>query len=117
MTRNRSSHRRCSLENGVLKNFANFSGKHFWHRCLPVRFAKFLRTPFFKEHLRWLLLKKVLVETFNNHYVNIVENSTGVSPIVSGTPLDPKLDRDTVEKILKHYENHPSMIKTKKLAN
>ena len=30
--------------------------KRLWHRCFPVRFAKFLRTPFFTEHLRWLLL-------------------------------------------------------------
>ena len=27
-----------------------------WHRCFPVNFAKFLRTPFFTEHLWWLLL-------------------------------------------------------------
>ena len=30
--------------------------KRFWHRCFPVNFAKFLRTPFFTEHLWWLLL-------------------------------------------------------------
>ena len=30
--------------------------KRLWHRCLPVNFATFLRTPFFTEHLRWLLL-------------------------------------------------------------
>ena len=29
--------------------------KRLWHRCFPVNFAKFLRTPFFTEHLRWLL--------------------------------------------------------------
>ena len=28
-----------------------------WHRCFPVNFAKFLRSPFFIEHLWWLLLK------------------------------------------------------------
>ena len=28
----------------------------FEFRCFPVKFAKFLRTPFFTEHLRWLLL-------------------------------------------------------------
>ena len=31
----------------------------FWRlqrRCFPVKFAKFLRTSFFTEHLRWLLL-------------------------------------------------------------
>ena len=30
--------------------------KRLWHRCLPVNFAKFLRTPLFIEHLRRLLL-------------------------------------------------------------
>ena len=30
--------------------------KRPWHRCFPVNFAKFLRIPFLKEHLRWLLL-------------------------------------------------------------
>ena len=36
--------------------------------------------------------EKTLVEMFNNHYVKIVENSTGVVPIEVGTPLDPNLD-------------------------
>ena len=27
-----------------------------WHKCFPVNFAKFLRTPFFIEHLWWLIL-------------------------------------------------------------
>ena len=31
--------------------------KSLWHRCFPVNFAKFLRTPFFTKHLRRLLLK------------------------------------------------------------
>ena len=30
--------------------------KRLQHRCFPVNFAKFLRTPFFTEHLQWLLL-------------------------------------------------------------
>ena len=37
------------LESTLLK-------KRPWHRCFPVNFAKFPRTPFFTEHLRWLLL-------------------------------------------------------------
>ena len=58
---------------GVLRNFAKFAGKHLcqsfffdkvaalrsaallkrtlWHRCFPVNFAKFLRTPFLTEHV------------------------------------------------------------------
>ena len=35
--------------------------------------------------------EKILVKMFNNHYVNLVENSTGAAPIELGTPLDPKL--------------------------
>ena len=45
----RSSHRRCSVKKGVLKNFAIFTGKHLrkrlQHRCFPVNIAKYLRTP------------------------------------------------------------------------
>ena len=59
---------------------------------------------------------EILVEMFNNYYVNIIENSTGITPIELGTLLDPKLDRDTVEKIVKHYENHQSITENKKLA-
>ena len=62
---NRSSRLRCSVSKGVLRNFAKFTGKHLCqslcfnkvaglrHRCFPVNFAKFLRTPFFTVHL-WL---------------------------------------------------------------
>ena len=27
-----------------------------WHRCFSATFARFLRRPFFKEHIWWLLL-------------------------------------------------------------
>ena len=56
------------------------------------------------------------MEMFNNHYTSIIENSR-VAPIELGTPLDSILDQDAVEKILKHYENHPNIIQIKKLAN
>ena len=42
---------------GVSKNIENFAGKH---RCFPVKFVKILRTPFFTEHLYWLLLSMLL---------------------------------------------------------
>ena len=74
----RSSHQRCSVRKSILGNFTKFTGKHvcqslffnkvvglrpatllkkmLWHRCFPVNFAKFPRTPFFTEQRRWLLL-------------------------------------------------------------
>ena len=68
----RSSRRRCSVRNGVLRSITKFTGKHLyqslflmklqawglrsatllkkrlWHRCFPVNFAKFL-TPFLQN--------------------------------------------------------------------
>ena len=67
----RSSHRGGSVKKGVLKNFANFTGKHLcWsllqacnfikkrlqHWCFPVKFAKFLRTSILKKIYERLLL-------------------------------------------------------------
>ena len=70
---NRSSHQRCSIKKGVLRDFAKFTGKHLyeslflnkviglepatllkkrlWHRCFPVNLAKFLRTLFYRTPL------------------------------------------------------------------
>ena len=67
----RSSRPEVICKKGVLRNFAKFIGKHLcqrllfskvaglrpatlfkkglWHRCFPVNFKKFLRTPFLKE--------------------------------------------------------------------
>ena len=74
------SHRGCSARKVVLRNFTNLTGKHLWqsllfhkvvglrtatllkkrlwHRCFSVNFAKFLKTPFFTEHLQGLLLSR-----------------------------------------------------------
>ena len=65
--------RRCSVHKGVLKSFTKFTEKHLcqsvflnkvaglrpltflkkrlWHRYFLVNFAKFLRAPFFTEHV------------------------------------------------------------------
>ena len=67
----RSSHWKCTVKKSVLKNFANFTGKHlYWsllqvcnfikkrlqHWCFPVKFAKFLRTSVLKKICERLLL-------------------------------------------------------------
>ena len=68
---------------GVLKNFVKLTRKHLWqslffnkvaglgpttllkkrlcHRCFPVNFTTFPRTPFFIEHLEWLLLELLIL--------------------------------------------------------
>ena len=74
----RSSRSEMFFKIGIPKNFAKFTGKHLcqshffdkvaglrtaillrkrpWRWWFLVNFANFLRTPFFLEHLRWLLL-------------------------------------------------------------
>ena len=71
---------RLNTKQGVLKNFAKFTGKHLcqsiflnkvaglrpvtlikkclWHRCFPVNFAKFLRTYFLQNTSGRLLLSR-----------------------------------------------------------
>ena len=73
----RSSHQRCSVRKGVLRNFTKFPRKHLcqslfliklqnsrpatllkkrlWHKCFPVNFVRFLRTPF-SQSTYWRLL-------------------------------------------------------------
>ena len=41
----RSSCRRCSVRKGVLTELS-LRPHRLWHRCFPVNFAKFQRTPF-----------------------------------------------------------------------
>ena len=86
-----SSRPELFYKKGVLKNFIKFTGKHLcqslffnkvaglrpqacnfirpatllikrlWHGCFPVNFTKFLKTLFFIEHLRWLLLNVLIL--------------------------------------------------------
>ena len=48
-----------TLSRGCLR-LATLIKKRPWHRCIPVSFAKFLRTPFLTEQLRWLLLIHII---------------------------------------------------------
>ena len=75
----KSSRPEVFCQKSILRNFVKFTGKHLCqslffnkvaalrpatllkmrlrHRCFPVNFVKFVRTPFFIEHLWWLLLE------------------------------------------------------------
>ena len=57
--------------------------------------------------------ESVLVEMFNNHYINIVEKTSGTTPESLGDSSLPENDEESVKKTLKHYENHPSASKIK----
>ena len=60
----RSSRPEVFSKKGALKNFAKLTGKHLCQMSFPLNFTKFLRTSFFREHLRWLLLEDIVLSTF-----------------------------------------------------
>ena len=82
-----SSHQRCSMEKGVLKNFTKFTEKHLcqslffnkaaglrpatllkkrlWHRYFPVKFVKFLRALFLQNVSGRVLVKNYFFSNFS----------------------------------------------------
>ena len=54
------------------------------------------------------------VELFNEHYINIVEKSSGKKPLSLGNSSDASQDEMTVKEIISVYSNHPSIRKIKK---
>ena len=58
------SPRNYSDKNLLIKKLkaCNVIKKRLQHRCFPVQFAKFLRTPYFTEHIRLLLLLYILTK-------------------------------------------------------
>ena len=59
--------------------------------------------------------EKDLVETFNKHYVNFVEKSSGIKPF--NVPMrHNKCDNDAaINVIIEAYKNHPSVTKIKEI--
>ena len=86
-TQNRSGHPEVFYKKSVLRNFAKFTGKQLcqslffkkisllkkrlWRWFYPVNFTKFLRTPFFREHLRWLLLTERKLNVHSRYHSTI----------------------------------------------
>ena len=58
-----------------------------------------------------------LPEMFNSHYINIVENMTGIPPDIN--PLYDLQENDVycVKQIIKKFESHPSIVEIKKNIN
>ena len=86
ITTDRSSLLEVFCKKGVLRNFAKFAGKHLchscffnkvfllknrlWHRCFPVNFSKFIRTPFFTEHLQCQSIGTAILPNHAKIFVN-----------------------------------------------
>ena len=59
--------------------------------------------------------EKDLAETFNKHYINIVEKSSGIKP-VNVAMMHNICDNDTaINVIIEAYKNHPSVTEIKEI--
>ena len=52
-------------------------------------------------------------QIFSKHYNNIVEKNCGNKPNKIGTTLGSLNDSDVIDRIIKSYQNHPSVLKIK----
>ena len=99
-----------ATENGIMTN------KAFWKLAKPMLTNKSGAQGTaitLKEEGEFISDEKELVNIFNIHYTNIVENSTGTPPKAVESNTDQKHDQSAVTKIIDHYKNHPSIIKIK----
>ena len=115
-----------------------FGDQVFWYSWTPIRSAVnnefsiiWCSCHFFFFFLFWWILllvililirtkdlikdEKIFVEMFNKHYINIVEETSGIASKNLGNPLDPKLVEKTIREIIENYRNYSSIIKIKKL--
>ena len=75
----RSSHRRCSLKKGVLKNFAKVTGKHLWQslffnkgvfaQVFSCEFCQLFKKTFLQNTSRRLLRKHIENCYIKRHHV------------------------------------------------
>ena len=99
----RSSHWKCSIKIGVFKNFANshkntctrfflkkkrfWHIKTLWHRCFPVNFANFLRTPFLQNTVERLILPCFISIPPENSFQGVNKWNVGLKLVHPGMRL------------------------------
>ena len=103
------------LSNGVITN------KDLWDKVKPAlshKYNKFQSDIILKEGENLINDEVTVSEILNDQYINIVEASTGTAPSSLGSvDLSSKAEKEAyIDKIIKLYENHSSIIAIKEHA-
>ena len=92
------------------------SNKNFWNFIKPFMANKGMIA---SNDITLIKGKNVITDeceisqTFNKYYINIVENSCGKKPNKIGTTLKSLNNKDVIDRIIKSYQYHPSVLKIK----
>jgi len=92
------------------------TNKKFWKIMKPLMTNKGVLSSsaiIIEENNKLISDEEVLVDIFNDHYINIVENTLGKKPKCLGEPNDPGKDRETVKLIIEKYKDNPIIKKIK----
>ena len=103
-------HLKKATENGIM------TSKIFWDTVKPILTNKGGTSGdviILEENGKLISNEKEIVEIFNDHYINIVETTTGHTPLSIGNPLDPQCDAATVKEIIVKFASHPCIMKIK----
>ena len=95
---------RNATANGTMTN------KEFWKVMKPALTNKGIVCSdviILEENGELISDESKLVDIFNNHYINIVESTTGTPPTSLGNPSDPNRDKETVQEIIEKFSDHP----------
>ena len=117
---------------GILRNFAKFTGKHLcqslflnkvaglrlatlfkkrlWHRCFPVNFAKFLRTPFFTSD-GYICVFSALTKIYDEEF--LLEELTAKASVLN-TPMNAIKYREDSQPV---SFTEPALLDIKKIIN
>ena len=85
------------------------SNKAFWNTVKPFLTSKGFLT---NENITIKHKDKIVTDNsklsyiFDNHYINVIENSSGMPPENIGNPECKSNDYLTVDKIIKHYKKY-----------
>ena len=74
----RSSHQRCSVKKGVLRNFAKFTGKRLYQRIFFNKVAALRSATLLKESLAQVFSREFCEISKNNFFTKHVRKTTSV---------------------------------------
>ena len=96
------------------------SNNKFWQFVKPFLTSKeVFRTDFIsiKKDNHFIDNKLELVEMFNSHSINTLENMTGIPPDISSLYDLQENGNYFVKQVIKKFKNHPSIVEIKKNIN